>query len=358
MGTTAPDPASARLHELSQIRHERGFCWIADLPPDTAEGDNSEDLFRSGLRLFEDGREIGPGHAVHEEIRTKGGGRFSHWGRTLYFSSSDNVSPNQKRCGYLALLEQSAMSATARMLLEASQVDVAMMSPGARYDWGERLFTTFVPGEPLGEAGRSCFRDEAFRASYERFSENRRSFDRKYALREFARLAATLPGDMAECGVYRGATAYLLAEACAAGRGRSVHLFDSFAGISTPGEHDGSFWQPGDMAASIEVVRAGLGDLVEWVAFHSGWIPERFPDVADRQFALVHIDLDLYQPTRDAVEFFYARLVDRGILVCDDYGFETCPGARRAMDEFFADKPLEHILHLPTGQGVVLRRRT
>src|SRR5262245_65818997 len=134
MRTTLPDPASARLHELSQVRHEGGFCWIADLPRDAAEGDNSEDPFRSGLRLFEDGREVGPGHTVHEEIRTKGGGRFSHWGGTLYFSSSDNVSPNQKRRCYLALLDQSATSATGRMLFEASQLDVAMISPGAPYE--------------------------------------------------------------------------------------------------------------------------------------------------------------------------------------------------------------------------------
>ncbi len=59
-------------------------------------------------------------------------------------------------------------------------------------------------------------------------------------------------------------------------------------------------------------------------------------------------------PTADALAFFYERLVDRGILVCDDYGFETCPGARRAIDEFFADKS-EPVLHLPTGQGVVIR---
>jgi hypothetical protein len=352
------EAVSTCLHELTQVRHESGFCWIAALPPDVPEGDYPEDPFRSTLRLFEDGREMGPGHTLHEEIRKNGSGRFSHWERSLYFSTSDNEPP-RNRHRYLVLLDQPATSATSRVLLEASKLDVDAMSPSARYDWAERLFTVFVPGEPLGEAQRSCFRDEAFHSYYLKFQENHRSFDRKYALREFARLAATLPGEMAECGVYRGATAYLLAEACrAAGRSGAVHLFDSFAGISTPGEHDGSFWQLGDMAASIEVVRAGLGELVEWVTFHSGWIPERFPDVADRRFALVHIDLDLYQPTRDAVAFFYARLIDRGILVCDDYGFETCPGARRAMDEFFADKPLERIVHLPTGQGVVLRRKS
>jgi hypothetical protein len=42
------------------------------------------------------------------------------------------------------------------------------------------------------------------------------------------------------------------------------------------------------------------------------------------------------------------------MMVCDDYGFDSCPGARRAMDDFFAERP-ECIIHLPTGQGLVLK---
>ena len=42
------------------------------------------------------------------------------------------------------------------------------------------------------------------------------------------------------------------------------------------------------------------------------------------------------------------------MLLCDDYGFVTCPGATLAMDDFFDDKP-EEIVHLPTGQGLVIK---
>ena len=104
--------------------------------------------------------------------------------------------------------------------------------------------------------------------------------------------------------------------------------------------------------------RVARGNLegCDGIHFYRGWIPERFAEVADRRFAFVHIDVDLYQPTLDSVAFFYQRLVPGGIIVCDDYGFTTCPGATRAMDEFMADKP-EHIVHLPTGQGVIFRGR-
>ena len=35
-----------------------------------------------------------------------------------------------------------------------------------------------------------------------------------------------------------------------------------------------------------------------------GWIPSRFEEVKDKNFSFVHIDVDLYQPTLDSLNFF------------------------------------------------------
>ncbi len=86
---------------------------------------------------------------------------------------------------------------------------------------------------------------------------------------------------------------------------------------------------------------------------YKGWIPERFEEVADIRFCFLHIDVDIYQPTRDALRFFYERMNPGGLILFDDYGYTTAPGERLAVDEFFADKPEEPIL-LPTGQAFVL----
>lgn len=72
----------------------------------------------------------------------------------------------------------------------------------------------------------------------------------------------------------------------------------------------------------------------------------------NKTFALVHVDVDLYQPTLDSLEFFFPRLLPGGILVCDDYGSGSYPGARTAMDEYFSNQ-LENIIELPQGQGFV-----
>jgi hypothetical protein len=71
-----------------------------------------------------------------------------------------------------------------------------------------------------------------------------------------------------------------------------------------------------------------------FVSVMPGWIPARFDEVGDRAFAFVHVDVDLYQPTRDSLEFFFPRLAAGGALVVDDYNWARFPGARTAVDEF------------------------
>jgi len=55
------------------------------------------------------------------------------------------------------------------------------------------------------------------------------------------------------------------------------------------------------------------------------------------------------------LRFYYNRLSRGGMILSDDYGFATCPSARKAVDDFFADKP-ESIIELPTGQASILKR--
>jgi hypothetical protein len=52
--------------------------------------------------------------------------------------------------------------------------------------------------------------------------------------------------------------------------------------------------------------------------------------------------------------FFYQRVSPRGVIICDDYGFTSCYGARKAVNDFFADKP-ESVIHVPTGQALIVK---
>jgi hypothetical protein len=141
----------------------------------------------------------------------------------------------------------------------------------------------------------------------------------------------------------------MIASACP---GKAHHAFDSFAGLSKPGPSDGSYWKGGELAVSLDRVQENLSDL-ENVVYHPGWIPTRFEEVEDLTFALVHIDVDLEEPTRDSLEFFGERLAPGAVIVLDDYGSELCPGARRAADEFAATRSVA-IVEAPSGQGLIL----
>jgi O-methyltransferase len=83
-----------------------------------------------------------------------------------------------------------------------------------------------------------------------------------------------------------------------------------------------------------------------------GLIPDSFTSGLPDVISLAHIDVDLYRSIMDCCIHIYPHMAHCGFMVFDDYGLPTCPGARKAVDEFFRDKPEVPVL-LPTGQAVV-----
>jgi hypothetical protein len=159
--------------------------------------------------------------------------------------------------------------------------------------------------------------------------------DRCFMLYQFARHIASLPGEIAELGVYKGGTAKILAKACPTKR---VHLFDTFEGMPATDEVK-DIHKAGDFNdTSLEAVRSFLSDCPN-VDFHPGYFPESIAGLEDLRFALAYIDADIYQSTKDALEFFYPRMVPGGIMVFDDYEWPRCPGVKLALEEFLAGKP-------------------
>jgi O-methyltransferase len=198
--------------------------------------------------------------------------------------------------------------------------------------------------------------DDNFNRYLVRFGE-RDGFNtgRRWAVYELTRLATRVPGDTAECGVFKGAGSYLIGKALLGTKDlpRRHFVFDSFEGLSAPSAEDGAAWKQGDMTFGMDGVRQALASLPD-VRLCKGWIPAPFAEAEQARFAFVHIDVDLHDPTHDSMAFFYPRMNAGGILVCDDYGFTTCPGATQAVDEYLADKP-ERMIALPAGGGFLIK---
>lgn len=155
-------------------------------------------------------------------------------------------------------------------------------------------------------------------------------------------LQAGIPGDFMETGVWRGGAcimmrAVLHAYGIAA---RRVIAADSFAGFpmaSAP--QDAGFDLEGqkDFAVPLAEVKAAFaryGLLDTQVVFLEGLFKDTLPTAPVDRLALLRLDGDMYESTRDGLENLYRKLSPGGTLIADDYYlFEA---QRQAVDEFRA----------------------
>jgi hypothetical protein len=169
-----------------------------------------------------------------------------------------------------------------------------------------------------------------------------------YVIHSLAAAQRRLDGDYAEVGVYKGATAKLI---CEAKGDKTLHLFDTFEGLPQHDEVDRRFSE-NMFSTSFDKVRGRLSGY-HGVRFYKGLFPQTAAPVGDARFAFVHLDVDLYQSTKDALEFFYPRLVPGGILLTHDY--PSADGVCKAFSDFLSDKP-ELIIGLPLSQGMIVKR--
>jgi O-methyltransferase len=160
---------------------------------------------------------------------------------------------------------------------------------------------------------------------------------------------AAVPGDVAECGVFRGASLVpMAAHLRQVAPGKHLFGFDSFAGfddsilfdigLGGPGEGNkrvGGF-QDTSCALVVEKLKRFRAENVTVIP---GFFRETLPRCAHRKFSFVHLDIGIYEAYKECLEFFYPRLTAEGIILLNDYGKARWPGCQKAVDEFLCDKP-------------------
>jgi len=172
----------------------------------------------------------------------------------------------------------------------------------------------------------------------------------RYVVRE------QIPGDIVECGVWRGGSMQAVALALleAGDTGRELHLFDTFEGMPPPTEEDkrtvdGDAVSAAELLASsdkdsrmwavadLEDVKQGMAECGypdERIHYHVGLVEETTPAEAPERIAILRLDTDWYASTLHELEVLYDRLSPGGVLILDDYG--DWDGARQATDEWLA----------------------
>lgn len=160
--------------------------------------------------------------------------------------------------------------------------------------------------------------------------------DRKRVIRELLNEVKPLKGVLVEVGVYRGGTAEVIASTLP---GRVLYAFDTFTGIP---HHDPAIdhHQIGDFSdTSLEEVESNLAHLKN-IWFCPGIFPEETGYCLDgSSVCFVHLDVDVYESNKRALEFLYPKLVPNAVVVFDDWEWAHCPGIKKSVLEFLQDKP-------------------
>ena len=172
---------------------------------------------------------------------------------------------------------------------------------------------------------------------------------------------AGVPGDMLECGVWRGGSMMLAARTLVAlgDTSRTLYLLDTYEGHPKPdAEKDLDLWgnnpvnewinyrktdETSDWAyVSIDEVRSNMestGYPMDKVVLVKGMVEKTASTVPPGPLSLLRLDTDWYASAKVGLETFWPRLSHNGILIIDDYGHYR--GQREAVDEYFAETPVK-----------------
>ncbi len=164
--------------------------------------------------------------------------------------------------------------------------------------------------------------------------------------------------NLVEAGVYKGGASYFIASLSdRLGLNISHYSFDTFEGhsdkdIDTGVEtaHRPSFF--GD--TNIEDVKRYLSKFDNVFVF-KGRIQDTCHNLNGRKIHFAHLDMDIYLPTIFSLDFLDRILVVGGIMLVDDYGFSSCPGIVKAIDEFRLSHPGYFGASLLTGQYLLVK---
>lgn len=174
-----------------------------------------------------------------------------------------------------------------------------------------------------------------------------------YFKRMFGRVEG-IGGDVVECGVGKAKSFQMLALlAYEEGRDRRLWGFDSFAGYPEVSPEDESprnlrkgDWNVINAEDVFPILQsAGLGRefLDSHVTVVKGFFEDALAKTLIERIALLHLDVNLYRSYFTCLRELFPKVAPGGIVMFDEYMNEDeavkCPGAKKAIDEFFAGKP-------------------
>jgi len=173
-----------------------------------------------------------------------------------------------------------------------------------------------------------------------------------------AEVAKLEQGDLLEVGVWRGGTGALIA-AQSAQRCPSAKVFlcDTFTGVVKTGSQDTTYKDGMHADTSPKIVKQLLAKCaLDNAIVLQGIFPEQTANqLENHRFRFCHIDVDVYQSSKDICEWVWPRLVAGGVVLFDDYGMRVPEGVHRFVDEWRVREDLSFFYNL-NGHAILIKK--
>ncbi len=158
-------------------------------------------------------------------------------------------------------------------------------------------------------------------------------------------------GCIAEVGVYKGNTSKIIHNLSPE---RKMYLFDTYEGFPSKylNKEDKRFQD-----TNVDILKKKIG-IIDNIVIKIGIFPETTKGLENEKFSFVMIDLDIYEPTMAALDFFYSRMNSGGYIFLHDYNNpkESDGAVYKAVNKFFKDKS-EKIIEIPDKWGSIVIRK-
>lgn len=170
-------------------------------------------------------------------------------------------------------------------------------------------------------------------------------------------LVRGIPGDVLDVGCNSGESTIVMRKIIdTLAPERQLHAYDSFEGLPalTEADQKDRVYSAGNMAVSLDVMKSNFSKLgLQLPHVHKGWFEETVPRDLPKNICFALIDGDLYESTKHVLPHVYDRMSPGAMGMIALYydeellprkglsGGYRSPGSKRAVDEFFADKPEE-----------------
>jgi O-methyltransferase len=162
-------------------------------------------------------------------------------------------------------------------------------------------------------------------------------------------------GSLIEIGSYKGGGALHISNSCPE---RTIYVCDTFEGfgdLAMDPTLDHLFTRDQFRDTSFEFVKSHWSRKARDVRWVRGYFPESAAETEIANVSFAHVDLDIYDSTVKALKYLQPRLIDRSIVVFDDY-LRSVDGVVKAAREFSEAHPEWATFPLFPGQGLMLHR--